>query len=151
MNEHFSIFSSCTSAQEEHWRSGGAGSWQSPVHFVTKIISLFKNFCWKMSIIIYNKWLWIKNTLKILFDWGTFLAVLCFSAVLPFSLCQFAIQKDMYHFHVSDHRSHVIGLSLYDWLSVISFKYKFLKKVHCNLFLYKPSDLQANTYILYEY
>lgn len=73
-----------------------------------------------------------KNTLKIPFDWRTFLTVLCFSAVQPLGLCQLAIQKAMYHFHVSDHKNHVIGPSLYDWLTVIYFRYKCLQKAHCN-------------------
>lgn len=80
-----------------------------------------------------------KNTFKMLFDWTMFLTVLCFSAVQPFGLCQFAIQKDTYHFHVSDHKSHITGLLLYDWLTVIHFRRKCLQKVHCNLLFFCTS------------
>lgn len=44
-----------------------------------------------------------KNTLKILFDWRTFLTVLCLFTAQLFGLCQFTVQEDMHHFDLSNH------------------------------------------------
>lgn len=80
-----------------------------------------------------------------------FLNVLYFSAAWAFDLCQHAVQKEPCCFHVSAHMSHAIGLSFYDWLTVIHFRYKCLQKVHFKFILHKYSDMQANTCILQEY
>lgn len=80
-----------------------------------------------------------------------FLNVLYFSAVRAFDLCQHAVQKEPCCFHGSAHMSHAIGLSFYDWLTVIHFRNKGLQKVHLKFILHKDSDMQANTCILLEY